>query len=99
MLTSLIWKTRSPQILFIKGLRMKMKSDQRQPKQKRELLQYFSMDMDKAIDIINAMPGIIWTTFLVCLCEIRQAMGKIPQRHLHPLGTNARSSPQLACSR
>ena len=50
-------------------------------------------------DIINAMPGIIWTTFLVCLCEIRQAMGKIPQRHFHPLGPNARSSPQLACSR
>ena len=35
--------------------------------------------MDEANDFINTMPGMNWTTFLVSLCEIRQAMGNTPQ--------------------
>ena len=69
----------SPDVLFTKDLWMKMLSCQSNPKQTRDLLQYFNMDMDKANDFINEMPGMNWTTFLVCLCEIRQAMGNTHQ--------------------
>ena len=58
---------------------MKMLSCQSHPKKTRELLQYFNLDMEKANDFISATPGMNWTTFLVCLCEIRQAMGDTPQ--------------------
>ena len=70
---------KSPEVLFTKELWMKMLSCQSHPKETRELLQYFNMDMDKANDFITATPGMNWTTFLVCLCEIRQAMGDTPQ--------------------
>lgn len=63
------------EVLFTKELWMKMLSCQSHPRETRELLQYFNMDMDKANDFITATPGMNWTTFLVCLCEIRQAMG------------------------
>ena len=69
----------SPEVLFTKDLWLKMLSCQSRPRQTRELLEYFDMDMNKANTLITEMPGMNWTTFLVCLCEIRQAMGDTPQ--------------------
>ena len=70
---------KAPRVLFSKGLWAKMLSCQSHPKETRELLDYFDMDMDKANTLIIESPGMNWTTFLVCLCEIRQAMGTTPQ--------------------
>ena len=70
---------KAPEVLFTKELWMKMLSCQSHPKKTRELLQYFNLDMKKANEVICATPGMNWTTFLVCLCEIRQAMGDTPQ--------------------
>ena len=65
----------SPDVLFTKKLWMKMLNCQSKTEETMDLLEYFKMDMDKANDFIIATPGMNWTTFLICLCEVRQAMG------------------------
>jgi hypothetical protein len=65
----------SPDVLFTPALWSKMLQCQSKPAETKELLSYFDMDMSAANTVIQETPGMNWSTFLVCLCEVRQAMG------------------------
>jgi hypothetical protein len=66
----------STPILFTQKLWKEMLRCQRKPTETRNLLSYLEVDMRTANSIVNATPDMNWTTFLVCICEVRQAMSK-----------------------
>ena len=65
----------SPPVLFTHGLWTKMLRCQSKQAETSKLLAYFDIDMEAANLVIAETAGMNWTTFLICLCEVRQAMG------------------------
>ena len=65
----------SPEVYFTEALWTKMLQCQARPRETAELLSLFRIDMGGANSLIAGVPGMNWTTFLVCICEVRQAIG------------------------
>ena len=66
----------SPEVVFTNALWTKMLQCQSKPAETWQFLSEFGMDMDAANILIAETPDMNWTTFLVCMCEVRQAMGE-----------------------
>ena len=66
----------APEPSFTMELWTKMIQCQARPAETRALLKSFDMDMQGANAIIASVEELNWTTFLVCVCEVRQAMGR-----------------------
>ena len=66
----------SPEVVFTDALWSKMLQCQSKTAQTRQLLSAFGFGMNTANALIAEIPGMNWTTFLVCICELRQAMGE-----------------------
>ena len=66
----------APEPSFTEELWTKMIQCQAKPAETRVLLKSFDMDMAGANDLMATVGELNWTTFLVALCEIRQAMGR-----------------------
>jgi hypothetical protein len=64
----------APEVMFTPALWKKMLQCQSHPSATLELLEYFTLDMEGANGLIGATEGMNWTTLLVFLCEVRQAM-------------------------
>ena len=62
----------SPEVLFTSALWSKMIACQTKPKETKEMITYFGLDMQSANRLISQTRGLNWTTLLVCLCEVRQ---------------------------
>ena len=67
----------APEVLFTDALWNKMLKCQRKQNEIKDLLAYFDMNVARANDFISEWrrEGMNWTTFLICICEIRQAIG------------------------
>ena len=71
----------APEPSFTQELWHKMIQCQTKPVETRALLRSFDMDMGGANELMATVPELNWTTFLVCLCEVRQAMGHTKASH------------------
>ena len=85
----------SHQIRFTPRLWEKMLQCQAHPASTRELLAFFEVDMAVANGVIASNPEMNWTTLLVCLCEVRQAMGNDREAFIQLL-EQVESRPHLA---
>ena len=85
----------SPQIRFTPRLWEKMLQCQAHPASTRELIAFFEVDMAVANRVIASNPEMNWTTLLVCLCEVRQAMGNDREAFIQLL-EQVESRPHLA---
>ena len=66
----------APEVLFTDALWNKMLECQRKHNEIKDLLGYFDMNVGKANEFISEWrtEGMNWTTFLICLCEVRQPL-------------------------
>ena len=70
-----------------KPLWEKMLACQSKPSETRQTLRHLKLNMAGANAFIQSVEGMNWTSLLVCVCELRQAMGPTAatQRKFHRL--------------